>query len=171
MPAKQALFICWVLGSAAAMVIGAFGPWMKLFRTSSRGIDGLNDGWLVVIAAVAGGAAFLWKRDPASAGVALGCGCFGGAVAIYDRWLLGDTAEGTDGLIQVGWGVNLAVIASISLAAAGLGWILTSEGADTPAASSAGAAPVASATAVFAPDLKSTTSPPLAAPNATDPTG
>ena len=102
MQMKRALFL-WVFGSATAMVIGAFSPWMKLFGFSSRGIDGINDGWLVVIAAVAGGAAFVWKRDPASAGVVIGCGCLGGAIAIYDRVLISDTAKGTGGLIQVGW--------------------------------------------------------------------
>lgn len=170
MSRKQALFGCWVLGSAAAMVVGAFSPWMKIFSGTSRGIDGVNDGWLVVIAAVTGGAAFLWKRDMASAGVVIGCGCLGGAFAIYDRMLTSDLAEGTGGLIRVGWGVNLTIIASISLAAAGLVWVLTSGSTAGPATSPVGAAPVAAAPVVFA-DETSTTSPPLAAPNATDPTG
>jgi hypothetical protein len=165
---KQAL-VLWVLGSAAAMVLGAVSPWMKVFGISSRGIDGINDGWLVVIAAVTGGAAFLWKRDPAAAGVVIGCGCLGGAIAIYDRVLIGDTASESGGFIQVGWGVNLAIIASISFAAAGLVWILKSEGATAPAGSPAGAAPVVAAPLGFAPDETSTTPPQL--PNATDPTG
>lgn len=177
MQRKRALFL-WMLGSAAAMVIGAFSPWMKLFGHSSRGIDGINDGWLVVIAAVAGGAAFSWKRDRASAGVVIGCGCLGGAIAIYDRMLISDTARGTGGLIQVGWGVNLAIIASTSFAAAGLVWILKPEDANVSAASPIGGiAPVGAAmspppaTEPMSAAAEPDTAEPPAVPNATDPTG
>jgi hypothetical protein len=56
------------------------------------------------------------------AGVA---GLLGGAATLYDRQTLTqkiDESDGLSGLIQVGWGLNLALAASISLLVAGVMW-------------------------------------------------
>ena len=35
----------WLLGSAAAMIVGSFGPWASVLGMSVSGTDGSNDGW------------------------------------------------------------------------------------------------------------------------------
>jgi hypothetical protein len=130
MTRQQALF-GWVVGSAALMVVGSFGPWAKVLGFSVSGTDGSNDGWFVVVIAVVAGAVFLWKRETARAGfAAIVGGVLGASVAIYDRSNVKDAAsEGGElgELVQVGWGLNLALVASISLAISGVVWILKFE--------------------------------------------
>lgn len=130
MTRRQALF-SWVAGSAALMVLGSFGPWAKVLSSTVSGTDGGNDGWFVVAIAVGAAAVFLWKRETAQAGyAAIVGGVLGSAVAMYDRSNLKDAASGS---VQVGWGLNLALIASISLAISGAVWVLTSEEDASPA--------------------------------------
>ena len=130
MTRQQALF-WWVVGSAALMVVGSFGPWAKVPGSTVSGIDGSNDGWFVVAIAVVAGAVFLWKRRTTQAGfAAIVGGVLGASVAMYDRSHLKDAAsEGGElgELVQVGWGLNLAMVASISLAIAGAVWIVKFE--------------------------------------------
>jgi hypothetical protein len=140
MTRQQALF-WWVVVSAALMVVGSFGPWAKVLGFSISGIDGNNDGWFVIAIAVVAGGVFLWKRETTQAGfAAIAGGVLGASVAIYDRTNVKDAAaEGGElgELVQVGWGLNLALVASISLAIAGAVWIVKSEAgsdSDTPAA-------------------------------------
>jgi hypothetical protein len=136
MERRQRVFY-WVLASAALMLVGAFGPWAKIFGFSVNGTDGSNDGWLVVLAAVVSAALLLWKRDARIAGLgAIAGGAVGALVTIYDRQnLTPDSADGelVDGLVQVGWGLNLAMLASISLAVAGVVW-MRSAGTESPEA-------------------------------------
>src|SRR5262245_36247760 len=76
----------WVLASAALMVVGAFGPWIKALGQSVGGTDGSNDGWLVVAVAVLGALAFYAIRKfRGSAILALLGGIAGIAVTAYDR--------------------------------------------------------------------------------------
>ena len=130
MTRQQALF-WWVVGSAALMVVGSFGPWAKVPGSTVSGIDGSNDGWFVVAIAVVAGAVFLWKRRKTQAGfAAIVGGVLGASVAMYDRSHLKDAvSEGGElgELVQVGWGLNLAMVASISLAIAGAVWIVKFE--------------------------------------------
>ena len=85
MTRQQALF-WWVVGSAALMVVGSFGPWAKVPGSTVSGIDGSNDGWFVVAIAVVAGAVFLWKRRKTQAGfAAIVGGVLGASVAMYDR--------------------------------------------------------------------------------------
>src|SRR5262245_5278375 len=59
---KQAKSFWWVMASAAAMVLGAFGPWATVFGlVSVNGTAG--DGWIVIVAAIVGaGVVFLRQR-------------------------------------------------------------------------------------------------------------
>jgi len=113
----------WVFGSAALMVLGAFGPWVKVLGASVAGTDGSNDGWLVVAAAVIGALLFYVTRSRRGAGIwALLGGIAGVAVTLYDRSNVQsaiDNAGSLAGLVQIGWGLNLALAASVSMAAAG----------------------------------------------------
>jgi hypothetical protein len=95
---------------------------------SVAGTDGGNDGWLVVSAAVIGGGlTFLLRRNRGAGIPALLGGLLGGTVTIYDRSHVSDAIQKggafTQALAQIGWGLNLAMIASISLAVAGLVWL------------------------------------------------
>jgi hypothetical protein len=139
MTRQQALF-WWVVGSVVLMVVGSFGPWAKVLAFTVSGTDGSNDGWFVVAIAVVAGAVFLWKRETTRAGfAAIVGGVLGASVAIYDRSNLKDVAsEGGElgELVQVGWGLNLAMVASISLAIAGAAWILKFEEEPTEASQS-----------------------------------
>jgi hypothetical protein len=110
----------WVLGSGVLMVVGAFGPWATVFGFSVSGTDGSNDGWLVVAAAAIGGGLYYAMRRRSDAGVwPLLAGLAGLAVTAYDRQNLQVTGVFA-GVVQVGWGLNLALIASVSMAIAGV---------------------------------------------------
>ncbi len=130
MTRQQALF-WWVVASAALMVVGSFGPWAKVLGVTVSGTDGNNDGWFVVAIAVVAGAVFLWKRGKPQAGfAAIVGGVLGASVAMYDRSNVKDAASGggeLGELVQVGWGLNLALVASISLAIAGGVWLVKFE--------------------------------------------
>ena len=140
MTRQQALF-WWIVVSAALMVIGSFGPWAKVLGVSISGTDGGNDGWFVIAIAAVAGAVFLWQREVMQAGyAAIAGGVLGASIAIYDRTNIEDAADETGRLgelVEVGWGLNLAMVASISLAIAGVVWIVKSE-AESDADSQAG---------------------------------
>jgi hypothetical protein len=129
----------WVLGSAALMVIGAFGPWVKVLGQSVGGTDGSNDGWLVVAAAVVGGLLFYVARGHRSGGLwALLAGIAGIAVTLHDRSkvenAINEGGEFARALAQVGWGLNLALAASVSMAIAGLVYLFQQTRAQPPLA-------------------------------------
>jgi len=116
----------------AAMVVGSFGPWAKAFAFTVSGTDGSNDGWLVVAGAVLAALA-LWAYSRSTTRwlpiVNVLVGAAGTAITLYDRHEIttaDDDAGIFNGVVQVGWGLNLALagsvavaVASIALAAAG----------------------------------------------------
>ena len=128
---RRQVFSWWVFASVVLMVVGAFGPWVELLGLSARGTDSGNDGWLVVAVAVVAGAIFRWQRRTPRAGVAaIAGGVLGAIITIYNRLNVNDAAgeSGQAGeLVQAGWGLNLAILASISLAISGVVWVLTFE--------------------------------------------
>jgi hypothetical protein len=119
----------WVVGSAVLMVIGAFGPWVKVLGLSVGGTDGSNDGWLVVAAAAIGGLLSYVMRNGRGGGVwALLAGIAGVAVTLYDRSNVQDAIKSGGALgaalAEVGWGLNLALAASASMAIAGFVYLI-----------------------------------------------
>jgi hypothetical protein len=125
---RRQWFLVWGGASAGLMLIGAFGPWIKALGQSVSGTDGGNDGWLIVGAAVVGGLVFFATRANKGAGLlALLGGIIGAAVTIHDRshvnHAIGNGGALTRALVHVGWGLNLAMVASISFAIAGLIWL------------------------------------------------
>jgi hypothetical protein len=123
----------WVFGSAVLMLLGAFGPWVKALGQSVGGTDGSNDGWLVVAAAVVGILLFYAARNSRTAGVwALLGGIAGVAVTLYDRSRVQSAIDQggalTQALVQVGWGLNLALAGSVSMTiAAAVYWLKARE--------------------------------------------
>jgi hypothetical protein len=115
----------WVLGSGGLMVVGAFGPWVKALGQSVAGTDGSNDGWLVVAAAAVGGLLFYVTSTHRAAGLwALLGGAAGVGITLYDRSnvqkAIDQAGSLAQALVQVGWGLNLALGASLSMAIAGI---------------------------------------------------
>ena len=112
----------WAWISIGALALGSFGPWVKgPFGTSVSGLDGSNDGWLTLGAAVV--AAILLARIQVAPGrrvvgrafllfLVAGIAAF---TAIHDRSNVSDSK-----LLQVGWGLNLTLVAGISLALAAI---------------------------------------------------
>jgi hypothetical protein len=118
----------WMGISVALMLVGAFGPWVKALGTSVNGTDGSNDGWLVVAAAGIGGLLFFVLRERRQAGVWPLLGGLGGlAVTVHDRSNVQNAINGNalaSALVQVGWGLNLALGASISMTVAAVVYLI-----------------------------------------------
>lgn len=109
--------LIWAWASIAGLVLGAFGPWAKApFGTSISGLDGSNDGWIIIGLAGVAAAVLTWiQRKP-------GRRVFGRALLIFvaagvsvlisyhDR----SNVSG-EKLLQVGWGLNLTLAAAVSL--------------------------------------------------------
>jgi hypothetical protein len=126
---KRSVFLIWGLLSALLMLIGSFGPWISTLGGSVAGTDGSNDGWLVVIAAVLGAIILLPTRRYRAAGIwPFLAGIGGAAVTIHDRshasHFIGRQSTFVRDLVHIGWGLNLAMVASISFAVCGLIWLL-----------------------------------------------
>lgn len=122
--------LIWALVSAGLMLIGAFGPWAKVLGLISvNGTDLDHDGWIVVVAAVLGGLLlFATRTARAAGGWALVAGLVGAATTIYDHHrmtsLISKGGPIASALIHVGWGLNLAMAASVSLTLSGLVWFV-----------------------------------------------
>jgi hypothetical protein len=119
--------LIWGLASCGLGVVGAFGPWVSALGIDVAGTDGSNDGWIVVGLMVVGGFYLLANGDRRRAG--LGALIFGGAssvLTIYDRAhvsrLINEGGGLARALVQIGWGLNLAMVASLSLTLCGLAW-------------------------------------------------
>jgi hypothetical protein len=116
----------WVAAACLAlMVVGSLGPWAKALFVSKAGTEG--DGVLVIIAALIMGA-LLWrygrgnKRRPLR--IALVLGVLAAAVGIYDAVDISNRSTQFFGrqvdLIQVGWGLWVAIAGSVGFVLAAL---------------------------------------------------
>jgi hypothetical protein len=156
--AAREWFLVWACGSAIFMLIGAFGPWVKALGQSVSGTDGGNDGWLVVAAALITGLLFIAARRNKGAGL-LGLigGLIGAFVTIHDRSHVSHAISSggalAQALVRIGWGLNLAMIASISFAVAGLIWLLAIDSDGRP--TSPALQPESEPTSESAPELGS----------------
>ena len=118
----------WAGASLVLMVVGAFGPWVKVFGiVTINGTDGGRDGWVVIgAAAVAALLLLIYAKArrkwllvlPVLAGAA------GAATAAYDiddiSRLGSGTIFGAGDTFSAQWGIYVALVASVSLALAAL---------------------------------------------------
>lgn len=98
------------------MAVGAVGPWAKALFASASGLDGSNDGWFVVAVAAVAGLSLYVNELRSGRGwlvVSLLAGLGGLAITWADRSDVANRGSDTSGLVQVGWGLNLALIASV----------------------------------------------------------
>ena len=117
------------------MVMGAFGPWINALGVGVSGLEGSNDGWIVLCAGLLGGLLFFGTHTSAYAGVwALMAGVIGSVTTIYDRHHISSViAKGgplASAVAHIGWGLNLAMLASISLTIGGIVWLRSAQAVD-----------------------------------------
>jgi hypothetical protein len=118
----------WAGVSLVLMVVGAFGPWVKVFGiVTINGTDGGRDGWVVIgAAAVAALLLLIYAKArrkwllvlPVLAGLA------GAATAAYDindiSGLASGTFFGAGETFSTQWGIYVSLVGSVSLALAAL---------------------------------------------------
>jgi hypothetical protein len=124
--AEHRIYALWIEASAAVMIVGVFGSWATVGGSGVSGTSAGSRGWVVLTAALLAGAVLLFRRGTRSAGVYVAAiGIVAVAAVAYDRTHLGDAigaSSATEAAARAGWGVNLALGASVSLTVAGLAW-------------------------------------------------
>lgn len=133
---RRGWLLWWGLASAVLMALGSIGPWIRVGAFPGGGIVERHNGGLLVLAAAVIGASLLvvWQQRRAAGVAALLAGLVGLAVRLHDRRHLTSLLRGrhfppgvhvfTPLFIHVGWGLDLALLASLSLAVCGLVWLL-----------------------------------------------
>ena len=103
------------LVACGAMVIGAFGPWATVFGglVSRSGVDG-GDGWFLIGGAAVGVPLLLTgaTRNKMIWATIVGGICI--VVSIVDLSDAKKIVDNAFGLVDVGWGLYMSVIASIA---------------------------------------------------------
>ena len=124
--AERRVYVVWIEASAAVMVVGVFGSWATAGGSGVSGTSPGSRGWVVLTAALLAGAILVFRRGTRSAGIYVAAiGVVAVAAVAYDRTHLGDTigtSSATEAAARAGWGLNLALGASVSLTVAGLAW-------------------------------------------------
>jgi hypothetical protein len=109
----------WGLGSAVAMAMGALGPWASVLGISINGTDLSKGGKVVLGLAVVAGLCVLGQsQSPALIVVGFLAGAVAFVVTIHDRTrvtTLIHSAGPFGSLAKVGWGLNLALAAAVSV--------------------------------------------------------
>jgi hypothetical protein len=131
---KRDWLLLWGLLSALLMAFGSVGPWLQVGQVFSGGVQ-QGHVWLVLVLAFTGAALLTAWRQRRTAGLAaLVTGVVGAGIALYDRSHWGAfipihaqpgviTLYYTEGPVRLGWGLYLALYASLSFALCGLVWL------------------------------------------------
>jgi hypothetical protein len=99
--------------AVAGLVVGSMGPWAKVGALASvSGLDGSNDGWIVIVAAVIAAVGLYAHYGGGRGGATLAMigGGLALAITVYD-W---NDIDGRP-IVQVGWGLNVAVLSALTL--------------------------------------------------------
>jgi len=117
----------WAIAAAVLMAAGALGPWAAALGVSASGVE-QGHGWIVAGAAALGALLLVLTRANRGAGLfPLVGGIAGAAVALHDRDNVTLAVHGAGALahsaVRIGWGLDLALAASVSLAVAGAVWL------------------------------------------------
>ena len=110
-PRKRLRVVVWI--ALAAVVVGVFSTWTKDGAVTLNGIQGPNDGWLVLILVVP---ALLWARMTERGSWVGIVGLLGASLVMF--WTaIEDWRDGRDVLgASVGYGLLLVVAGSLVLA-------------------------------------------------------
>lgn len=124
--------VLWIAASAAAMVVGALGPWAEVADlVSVNGTEG--DGWLILGAGLLAAAlalpVLLKGTARRSLIIAAVVGALGAIIAAVDLADISSFAGGGSvfgGVVDTGWGLYLALAGSISVSVASVvAWLRT----------------------------------------------
>jgi len=116
------------LAAAAIIAIGSFSPWVKVAFASASGMDGTNDGWITLAAALLGAAGVAAYHNAPRAWVGVSIAVFGGVATytgVHDAKRIMDAPAGkffetTVFEATVGWGLWLTIIGSIAMLVLGV---------------------------------------------------
>lgn len=121
------MYVTWIEISAALMVVGVFGSWVKVGPTALGGTTAGAHGWIVLAVALLAAGVCWFRRATRSAGVYVFCAGVAALVAaVYDRTHLAAVLGGGQVVTDAagaGWGLYVALAASISLAVAAVVWV------------------------------------------------
>ena len=117
----------WAIAAAVLMAAGALGPWAAALGVSASGVE-QGHGWIVAGAAALGALLLVLTRANRGAGLfPLVGGLVGAAVALRERNHITLAVHGAGVLahsaVRIGWGLDLALAASIAFAVAGAVWL------------------------------------------------
>ena len=104
--------VAWIAVGAAAL--GVFSTWTTVGAVTVNGIEGPSDGWLVVLAAAF---ALAWTGSLARGSWA-GIAAVLGAAVVIGWTAVGDWLDGRHVGADVGWGLLVALAASVVLGGA-----------------------------------------------------
>jgi hypothetical protein len=122
------VYLIWLEASATAMVVGVFGSWVTVGNSGVSGTAQGSHGWIVLASALVAAGVFWFRRATRSAGAyvaVLGVVALGAVV--WDRTHLEETVGGgkiVTAVAHAGWGLDLALAGSISLAVVGAAWVV-----------------------------------------------
>jgi hypothetical protein len=118
----------------ALLMFGSLGPWLGVARFSADEGGRQGHGWLVLLAAVVGVVLLVvWRQRRIAGAAVLLAGLVGLGTTLHAATHLNDLQPPhqtlvlfviKQGFAQVGWGLDLAVAGSLSLAVCGLVWLL-----------------------------------------------
>ncbi len=106
------------VAAAGGMAIGALGPWASVLTISVSGLD-TDDGPYILLGALLAALGVLLHahgKGRGWLGLSMLCGVIAFAASLYDRSHLTHVTSDSAGLVRVGWGLNLTVLASALVA-------------------------------------------------------